>query len=430
MHKVWVLALAVIVLTACQASAQLTVDPASGLDIPWNTSLPINMTNLENAMRAAAERRFLNPNGTVGDPIPANVTLTNTTGVVDNSTNIVNPLGCELRVPEGYTVDPFIGEWCYFTPAAGFMFRGVTSKEGKTYLQRYRLKTHKSTVPQVNLTANATANATLVATNHTTTPIRVNGTATVSSFLEYLAIYDNLATEEEIAQLDEEYGLLDQAFDHNELFESGFAAFLESDVMLSEQFNAAMLKAFRNAPSAPAPAPAAGASNLPAPEPVVLPPLPKMTFGKCAQQAADYIDCTGGALTDLVNGTEARGFCVDDQSSAVALLDIRDFISKYDRWRRQLKKFAQSYILNVAPTKNSTDKFNAEEDHVRLCFLPGTFVEKARYRTKGQFQTYPFGEAYGLFKPTIDIDCSSKYCRKSKTIRGKGPRNIFLNLAP
>jgi len=160
---------------------------------------------------------------------------------------------------------------------------------------------------------------------------------------------------------------------------------------------------------------------------VFLPPLPKITFGKCAAQASEYVDCTGGALIDVLTGSEAKGFCLDGQTSAVNILELRDFTPKLERFRRELRKFAAS-SFNVVATRNITNKFNSEQDHVKLCFKPGTYVDKFRYRVKGQFETAPLGVGNGLFKPTIDIQCASDYCKTAKIVDAKGPSNMFLAL--
>jgi len=163
---------------------------------------------------------------------------------------------------------------------------------------------------------------------------------------------------------------------------------------------------------------------------VMLPPIPQIKFGKCPAKAAEYLDCTGGSLIDTLTGNETVGFCLDqDQASAIAGLELRDYTPKLERFRRVLRKFAAS-MFNVADTRNTTNKFNKEDDHVQLCFLPGSVVEQRRYHVYGNFDgAARLGDAYGMFKPTISVQCRSKYCETAKIVE-KGPTNVFINFQP
>ncbi len=552
--------------------------------------MPITNDTVINATKAAAENRYFLANGTVGDVIPSNVTLNATANA---TANITNPLGCKLTVPDNFVVDPFVGEWCYFNGQMGFMFRGVRDPTGKLFLQRFRLKTHKSSIaPNVTVNAtnttnvNVTVNATIIAGPTAVAPA-VNRTfmelfadvdaetetdpfaeseAEAATLDAFEAAFIETQTEAEadaeaLAETDVTFGAEAEAeaeldaeadaeadaemedYTLEESFEVPETIFAELDTLL--RFNSKPKKGKKvkapkkptipktsavpptkakkakkgkkakksvkapktpkgnkdglpmflaptpppkgtvpkfappKAPTAPkAPAPAApavappittslmesGENNIyltqpqvskilgtdtplndpskspyiqppgghpppPAGRPFVLPPLPPRVFGQCAAKAAEYVDCSGGALIDTLNGTEARGFCADGQTSALSILELRDFTSKLEHFRRQLRKFAAS-SFNVADTKAVTNKFNKEEDHVRLCFLPGTYVEKRRYQVKGNFESTRLGEAHGFFKPTISIECSSKFCKKAKILSSDGPSNTFLNLAP
>jgi hypothetical protein len=165
--------------------------------------------------------------------------------------------------------------------------------------------------------------------------------------------------------------------------------------------------------------------------PLYLPALPARVFGKCAAEAAEYIDCSGGMLTDAMTGSESEGFCMlEDQVSALNILELRDYTSRFEHFRRQLRKFAAS-VLNVAPVKTTTDRFNKEDDYVKLCFLPGTAVERKRYQSRGQFGGKKLGDAAGFFKPVVDIQCDSVFCKSNKIVQPVGsPSNMVLNLQP
>jgi len=440
--------LAALLLASLLATAQVVDQRESKLDIQWNPKLPIRGDILRNATIAAKENRYFLANGSIGGLIPsalANATVAN----VSSTPNITNPVGCQLTLPEKYTVDAFVGEWCYFNEQGGFMFRGVRDPKGILLLQRFRLRVRKPVIqPNVtnstsnatmgqNVTANATAssNATTQSAPATVSSTAPGSATTKVSLLDESAHDSDNESEEEAEEISlseqEAEAMFEKAestpldsppslLEKEDIEEEGYDSFIEVYSALEKQPSMAEIKASIHASLRDNP----GAQPL-----TFLPPLPAVQIGQCAVRAADFVECRSNSLTDVMNGTEATGFCLDDQTSAVQGLELRDFAGRLDRFSQQMLKFAAS-VNNVALTKSVSNKFNREEDHARFCWLPGTFVEKRRYAVKGNFVSQRIGTSTGMFKPTFSIECGSQFCKTEKIIGAGESSNVFLNFQP
>ena len=162
-----------------------------------------------------------------------------------------------------------------------------------------------------------------------------------------------------------------------------------------------------------------------------LPPLPRTKASSCLIKAKEFLQCNGGTLSELddLSGDELKGFCLSDyMSSRVGkeLTQRNPSLAPFDNFFNKVGE-----KLNVmAPTHNDTERYNEQQDHVKMCFLPGSLAEGKRWEAKGQYYSTPLGESSGLYRPVFSVRCGSAYCTNSGAVPSNKPQTMVLNFSP
>jgi hypothetical protein len=442
---------------------------------------PINNATVTNATLAANQSRLVTINGTIGrhvnatfvngtwvDPtldangnlviVPENVDpLQNLTDSLSPNATLVDPQGCEIELPADHSIDPVIGEWCELSvQKGGFFYRGVRDAMGKLFLQRFALTRHVSLHPlDANLTsANYSANSTIngsvpaVAPALIQTQVRINLDAEVDADAEagaeaeveteadedVDADADEEADAEEEAEEEEESAFLEtEAETETESSEEGSYT-LDSSVEIPAEAEELVMLQLETLYNRAAPARALNGRNWnleSLPNGMKLPQLPPAKHSTCSLRAKEFLTCTGGSLNDAsaLIGDEIKGFCLDDNVSAVVAQTFMAYNNKIKNFDGYFKRITAS-PTSIAPNHTFTEQFNAEQDHVRFCFMPGSLMESKRFDAKGRYFSAPLGEATGLYKPSLSVRCGSAYCVNSQAVSPNKPHTLVLNFKP
>lgn len=424
--------------------------------IHWNYKAPINNDTITNATRAAQLNRLMYRNGTIGRHV--NAVFINGTWVdpIDNATLAANAAaeaaaklntgevrGCTLNLKPGFTLDPFVGEWCSLDArSGGFMFRGVRNNDGHLFLQRFRLLKHKSlhTAASVaNMTVNgvvAAANATLHAAANATLYTAANATATELATAELLQVDSDLDMElDNIGEIESGGdnifpGTTEPAAPEAPAPEEGEASFVEAEYLEAEEelilMEMDMEMSMLTANPKSAEVKKRGILKV-LNNGDVLPDLPELKLSRCTEKAAEYLFCSETNPLPM-NGTESAGFCQTDQYSADTALFISDYVDEVKNYKPFLDKVVVS-THNMAPTHKSTDSLNHQDDAVKFCFMPGSATVDSRYSAKGNYHSRPVGDSTGFFKPVLRMQCDSVYCKISGLVSGK-KSTVVLNFKP
>ncbi len=468
---------------------------------------------MANASKAASQDRILNENATIDRHI--NATLINGSWVdpiikdgkiypvleaedptvpvivpLTPNATIVEPMGCDMKMPSGHKLDKLVGEWCSLDVSrGGFYFRGLRTPEGKLLLQRFTLSRHVSKFPaEANMTAAANngsaVDTTKVQENNANAQVAVLLESETEAETEVDAEADAEAEvdaeEEGEVDADEEADVDAEAEEEGEAdaeeegeADAEDASFVEVDAEAEVDLEAEAetevdaeeegeyeldatfevpagsedsifmeLGVLLSANDSPRNAKAgAGAKKgrsgygdflmTSLPNGVVLPPVRKPAASLCSARAKEFLSCSGGTLNefDELVGDEMNGFCLNDQTSAAVATMLTPYAPRLGPHADFFTRVSAAPDV-IAPTHLVETTFNAEQDHARMCFLPGGVADGKRFEAAGNYAAETLGESTGLYKPLMNSRCMSAFCENSGIVGSKKPKAIVLNFRP